>query len=102
MKQLLKDDSSDSSDTNTNCDNQCNQAQALSSSSPNNQSITKSPLTSFRNSVSTDTTLKYRVPSNPKNSNSIADELLLYKSLATKEVQKIINNDSNTDPPGLW
>ena len=90
VKRLLKDVSSDLSDTNTNGHSQCNQAQARSSSSPNNQSITKSLLTSFPNSVSTDATLKYRVSSNPKNSNSIGDELLLYKSLATKEVQKLL------------
>ncbi|CAF1421677.1 unnamed protein product [Rotaria sordida] len=73
-----------------------------SSSSQNNRLPKKSIFSSFLDSVATNTTTRHVVNTSSNNSYSIADEFLIYKSLATKEVQKIVREELNPDPIKFW
>ena len=108
IKQLWKDVINDSDISSSNHFNQSNSSSiefssttlsSLSSSSLNNTSTKKSTFSSFLNSVSIN---KDPVNSTSSNSNSIADELHVYKSLAMKEVQRIIDTESNPDASLFW
>jgi hypothetical protein len=105
IKQLLKN-IIDHSITNNVHDNQSYSNQTTmasslpSSSSQNKRSTVKSALASFLDSVSTKTTNKYSIRSN--SSNTIGDKLLLYKSLAMKEAERIINAGLNPNPLDFW
>ncbi|CAF2972075.1 unnamed protein product, partial [Rotaria sp. Silwood2] len=102
IKKLVKDYNDDLNNVNINHDNQPNLTQTSSSPSQNNSSKSKSILSSFLSSVSTDASVKRQVHPNSNNNNSIADELFLYKSLATKEVKKIVDNNLNPDASEFW
>ncbi len=106
IKQLVKDLNDDLQDVNNNRISQTNTTQTSSSStlesSQNNQSTKKSTFALFLNSVSTSTTRTRSMCATTNNTSSIPDEFLLYKSLAIKEVQKIVETDSNPDASGFW
>jgi hypothetical protein len=106
IKQLLTDINDDFNAVIHNCDIQSSSSQIASSSSSsstqNNQLRNKSIFSSFLESVSTDTTTARAAHTTSNSSPSVADELVLYKSLAMKEVQKIAAEESNPDPSGFW
>lgn len=102
IKQILKDVNNDLSSSNSNRDSQVNGTQSSLSSSTHNKSNSNSMFNSFLSSVAVNSISKRTVPQNSDNTNAIADEFLLYKSLATKEVSKITEQDLNPDPPAFW
>lgn len=106
IKQTLKDMNDDLQNVNNECGSQTNRAQSSSSStfesSENIPSKIKSAFSSFLNSVSTNATKKNSTYTTTNNTTSIADEFLLYKSLAMKEVQKMIETESNSAANEFW
>jgi len=106
IKQLLKDHNNDLENVVNNRNSQMNSIQTPSSSSvvtsEDNQSTNKSTFASFISSVSTSTTRKHTTYTSANKTNSIADEFLLYKSLGSKEVETIIQTDSNSDASLFW
>lgn len=107
IKQLLKDIDDGLQNINSNHSNQTNTTQTSSpvvlESSQDNPSTIKSTFSSFLHSVSSSATKKRSTNTTTTNhSNSITDEVLLYKSLASKEVQKIVETGSNPDASGFW
>lgn len=107
IKALLKDVDTDTNNVTNDFDMSHITTQTTSSSSSslpsqNNQQQNKSIFTSFLNSVSINKTSKPSIQLNSHNTSSIADELMLYKSLASKEFQKIIDSGSNPDASKFW
>ena len=106
IKQLLKDVNDNPSNVHMNRTTQSNTTQAStlpSMESPkNNPSTKKSTFSLFLNSVSTNKVKRHTVTTDDNKTNSIADEFLLYKSLALKEVKRIDEDDSNPDASAFW
>ena len=75
---------------------------AISQSKQTNPSKVKSRVSSFLQSVSTSTTKESSSNSTTNKTNSIVDEFLLYKTLATKQVQNIVEQDLNSDASDFW
>ena len=81
------------------------QLSSLSSKSAEaKQSTKKSAFAAFLDSTSTDSTnkrLTYMYVTS-KNASSIADEFVLYKSVANKEVEKVVREELNPDASAFW
>ena len=106
IKQLLKATVDDLQNNNSGSINQTNEIRTSSSltlDSPQDEPLAnKSPISSFLNSISASTTKKRSMCAATNHTNSVAEEFLLYKSLALKEVQRMIKNDSNHDASDFW
>lgn len=106
IKQLLKDRNDDVENINNNRNSQNNSIQTSCSSSLElsqvSRSTSKSTFASFISSISTSTTRRYSTCNFTNRKSSIADEFLLYKTLANKEVETIIETKSDPDASQFW
>lgn len=107
IKQFLKDMNDDlDNDGNKNSAHanlvQGTSSSAISQSKQTTPSKVKSRVSSFLQSVSTSTTKESSSNSTTNKTNSIVDEFLLYKTLATKQVQNIVEQDLNSDASDFW
>ena len=66
------------------------------------QSTKKSAFAAFLDSTSTNSTNKRLTYVTSKNASSIVDEFVLYKSVANKEVEKVVREELNPDASAFW
>jgi hypothetical protein len=104
LKQIMKEikeSSADASDPEDQIDFSQGSSLASAETDGMNKPRRSSMFVSFINSVSTGKTSS-RTSSTTKNASSFADELNLYKSLAIKETQRVIESGSNPDVIKFW
>lgn len=106
IKQLLRDANDNRWNIHTNRTSQTNASQSTTFSSmeslKDKSSAKKSSFSLFLDSVSPNTTKNHSVPTANDQVNPITDELLLYKSLALKEVKQAEQADLNPNASAFW